>query len=279
MFTKQILSDPRVFQIAALGGLITVGIGFLGFSLHAEIAGTIIIAALIAQFISCGGRFDPLSALITALSLCLLLRTHNPLLGIAAALTAILSKQFIRVDGKHLFNPSALALVVVTTSFDGAWVSPGQWGHAAYLLILIAAAGSFVSTRAARVDTSLAFLGVFTAAALARAFYLGDPLDIVIHQLSNGALLIFAFFMISDPRTTPATRCGRLVFAALVALGAATIEFFLYRPNGAIFALVFAAPLVPLLDRVWPGRAYHWPGNAQTTSSPTPVPGVNHGHL
>ena len=38
---------------------------------------------------------------------------------------------------------------------------------------------------------------------LARAFWLGDPLAIPLHQMQSGSLLIFAFFMISDPRTTP----------------------------------------------------------------------------
>ena len=61
--------------------------------------------------------------------------------------------------------------------------------------------------------------------------------------------------MISDPKTTPDSRAGRILFARLVALGAGLVRFVLYRPNGLLFSLASCAPLVPLLDRLLPGRA------------------------
>jgi hypothetical protein len=45
------------------------------------------------------------------------------------------------------------------------------------------------------------------------------------HQLQNGALLVFAFFMISDPKTTPDAAIGRLVYSMLVAGVAFAIQF------------------------------------------------------
>ena len=51
-----------------------------------------------------------------------------------------------------------------------------------------------------------------------RALYLGDPWPIAIHQLQDGALLLFAFFMITDPKTTPAHTTARALYAAAIAL-------------------------------------------------------------
>jgi hypothetical protein len=64
--------------------------------------------------------------------------------------------------------------------------------------------------------------------------------------------------MISDPKTTPDSRAGRILFALLVALGAGTVQFVLYRPNGLLLSLAFLSPLVPLLDRLLPGTRYAW---------------------
>ena len=57
-----------------------------------------------------------LSALSTGLSASLLLRTFNPLLWMAGCVLAIGSKMLFRVNGKHLFNPSAFAIVVLLLS-------------------------------------------------------------------------------------------------------------------------------------------------------------------
>ena len=83
------------------------------------------------------------------------------------------------------------------------------------------------------------------------------------HQLQNGALLIFAFFMISDPKTTPDTGLGRISYGALVASVAILIQFVLYEPSAPVLALIVCAPVVPLIDYLRRGETYSWalPGN------------------
>jgi len=71
-------------------------------------------------------------------------------------------------------------------------------------------------------------------------------------------LLLFAFFMISDPKTTPNSAKGRYLFAGVVALIAFAIQFVFYEPNGPILALVMSAPLVPLIDALSSGQHYQW---------------------
>jgi Na+-translocating ferredoxin:NAD+ oxidoreductase RnfD subunit len=137
-------------------------------------------------------------------------------------------------------------------------VSPGQWGSPAFLAFLVACLGLVVVNRAERSDVTFVFLLAYGGLLAGRAVWLGDPWRIPLHQLTNGALLIFAFFMISDPKTTPDSRGGRLLFAAAVALAAAWVQFVLYRPNPLLWALAACSPLVPLVDRLLPGPRYEW---------------------
>jgi hypothetical protein len=64
--------------------------------------------------------------------------------------------------------------------------------------------------------------------------------------------------MISDPKTTPDSRLGRILFALLVALGAAFVQFKLFRTNGLLWSLAVCSLGIPLLDRMFPGKRYDW---------------------
>jgi Na+-transporting NADH:ubiquinone oxidoreductase subunit NqrB len=253
--------DPRHYQITSLAILLLYGLLWLQFDVSVLQIGVTLGTALLTQY--AGTRFyklhsfDPRSALISALSLCLLLRTNDLALAALASFIAIGSKFVIRWKDKHLFNPTNLALIVVLASGLG-WISPGQWGQVAWFGFLIACLGSIVVTRAARADVTLAFLAFYLGLLIMRALWLGDPLTIPLHQIENGALLIFAFFMISDPKTTPDSRPGRITFALLVALAALSVQFGLFRPNGPLWGLIACALLVPLLDYLLPGSRYDW---------------------
>jgi enediyne biosynthesis protein E5 len=254
--------DPRYYQIAVLSTLLAYGVFALDFGIHAYNAVAIVLTAQCAQFVATRlvglARFDPLSAMITSLSLTLLLRTDVIFLAVLAALIAIGSKFILRFRGKHIFNPANVALIVLMFSSERAWVSSGQWGSAAIGAFALACLGFVVLTRAKRAETTLAFLAAYATLLIGRALWLGDPLSIPLHQLQNGALLIFAFFMISDPKTTPNRAIGRLLYGTLVASVAYTIQFVFYQPNGPIIALILSAPLVPLIDMAMQGRIYRW---------------------
>ncbi|MGI9271176.1 MAG: RnfABCDGE type electron transport complex subunit D [Woeseiaceae bacterium] len=254
--------DPRYYQIAVLSLLLSYGVFALDFGIHWYNAVAILLTAQCVQFIASRmvglPAFDPLSALITSLSLTLLLRTDVIALAVLAACIAIGSKFLIRFRGKHIFNPANVALVVLMFASERAWVSSGQWGSAAIGAFALACLGFIVLTRARRAETTFAFLIAYAAFLIGRAVWLGDPLSIPLHQLQNGALLIFAFFMISDPKTAPNTRGGRVLYGALVASVAYTIQFVFYEPNGPIIALILSAPLVPIIDLAMQGRIYRW---------------------
>ncbi len=276
-----VVSDPRYYQIIVLSLLLGYGIVELDFGIRWQHALTIVATALAVQYLGTRyaglPRFDPLSPLITSMSLTLLLRTDTMWLAAAAAVLAILSKFLLRYQGKHIFNPANFALVALLLLSDRAWVSSGQWGSAAIGAFVLACLGFLVLTRARRAETTIAFIIIYAALLFSQAIWLDDPLSIPLHQMQNGALLIFAFFMISDPKTTPNTAAGRVLFAALVASVAYTIQFIYYQPNGPILALIICAPLVPVIDSLLRGRIYRWekPAGREASSNTRTIKGVS----
>jgi len=261
--------DPRLYQIAVLAGLLIYGVAHLDFEIEPVRAGLVIGAALLTQF-ACTKlwrlpAFDPRSAMISGLSLTLLLRTNFTSLALLAAAVTIASKFALRRNGKHIFNPTNFGLVVMMLATGQVWVSPGQWGNAAFFGFLLACLGGLVINRASRSDVTYAFLGFYVAILFGYSLWLGHPLAIPLHRLQNGAFLLFAFFMISDPKTTPDSRAGRVLFAFLVAAGAAFIQFGLFRTNGLLWSLVLFAMTVPVIDRLLPGKRYQWRETSRST--------------
>jgi Na+-transporting NADH:ubiquinone oxidoreductase subunit NqrB len=256
------LGDPRLYQIACLGGLLVFGVARLDLEVRATHVAVILLGVLVTQYVGAClravPRFDPRSALISGLSLCLLMRTNRLSLAILTAAVAIGSKLVLRIGNKHIFNPTNFALVTMVALTGQVWVSPGQWGSDVFFGFLIACAGGLVVNRASRSDVTYAFIGFYAALLLGRSWWLGDPLVVPLHRLQNGALVLFTFFMISDPRTTPDSRAGRILFALLVALGAWFIQFWLFRPNGLLWSLALWSLAVPLIDRLLPGWRYEW---------------------
>ena len=257
---KQI--DPRLYQIAVLASLLAYGAIWLDFGVSWGHIAVVLATCLATQFVctrSCRlPRYDPRSALISGLSLSLLMRTAHPALAVIAAVVTISSKFLIRIDDRHIFNPTNFGLVVMMCLTDQVWVSPGQWGSVAFFGFLLACLGGIVVNRAARSDVTYAFLAFYLTIIVARTLWLGYPISISLHQLQSGGLVLFAFFMISDPKTTPDSRAGRVAFALLVAAGAAYVQFAMYRPSGLLWSLVVSSLTVPVINRYLPGACYTW---------------------
>ena len=268
------IQDPRHYQIAVLASLLLYGLVRLDFEISPENAIAILGTALLTQYVCTRAwklaRFDPRSAWISGLSLCLLLRTNSLGVAVVASVITIASKFVVRVNGKHVFNPTNFGIVSMILLSDQVWVSPGQWGNAAVFGFLMACLGGLVVNRAARSDVTIVFISCTVALIFGRSVWLGEPMAIPLHRLENGALLLFTFFMISDPKTTPDSPMGRVLFAALVAFGAWYVQFRLFRTNGLLWSLAACSTIVPLIDRIAPGSRYAW--NApRSTSTPAPA--------
>ena len=261
-FTPRLPRDARVFQILFLGSLLSLGVLARDFTLRPEQMALTFAAALATQAVfmrALGlGHRGFLSAIVTSFGLSILLRADSLWVHPLAAFVAIAAKFVIRVEGKHLYNPANLGVIAATTLLPGAWISPGQWGNDLAFAALFVALGGTVVARARRIDIAWVFLGAWLGLVALRVLVLGQPWAVWAHQLGSGALLLFAFFMISDPMTIPNATRGRILYAILVACIAFVWTYAWFRPNGLPWALFVATPLVPLIDRLWRAARYEW---------------------
>jgi len=270
---KSITLDPRYFQVIFQFVFLSYGVLFLEWNTDwphylISILGCVVFNYLFESIKQkrwltltgkSGFRLWGFSVLISAMSLCLLLKTNHWSTSLLAAFLTVSSKYIFRFQQKHIFNPSAFGLAATILLTGDAWLSPGQWGSNAVIFFAIITMGTIVVTRVQKLDVSLAFLLTFVGLLYWRQVYvLGWPLDHFIHSVSTGSLLLFSFFMISDPRTTPNHAVARILWAVAVAFVAFYLAAFKWMYNTPIWVLVAAAPLVPLLDRVFKSKAFQW---------------------
>ncbi len=242
-FWSRFSIDPRLFQITALSGILLFSVLGLGREPNIQILCALLIAPQVVQWSASkfiGFPYDTRSAMISSLSLVLLLRTTTLWVAVVVATLTIGSKFIVRFRGTHIFNPTAFGLGLALLCLPDAWLSPGLWGQATFALTFIVMGGLWVVHRASSFQTSFIFLASYALLVFGRAFWLDDPIAIPLKQYTHGAVLIFAFFMISDPRTTPQTLLGRACFAMLCALSTYWMTFELYWQNGLVWSVLLA---------------------------------------
>ena len=257
-----VLRDARLFQIVFLAALLTTGVLVRDFALLPEQMALAFAAGLTTQalWIRALGieRRGILSAVITCFGLSILLRADSLWVHPLVAALAISSKFVVRIHGKHLYNPANLGVILAICLLPGAWISPGQWGQAVALAAWFVVLGGVVVHRAQRSDIAWVFLVAYLGLIALRVLALGQPWAIFFHQFGNGGLLLFAFFMISDPMTIPNRRGARVAYAIVVAIAVFLWHFALFKPNGLVWALFLCTPLVPLFDRLIPAQKFEW---------------------
>ncbi|HET9744523.1 MAG TPA: DUF2330 domain-containing protein [Chitinophagaceae bacterium] len=262
--------DPRYFQVIFQAVFLTYGILFLHWDADWRHYIISIGGCLLFQYGADSIRskrflntneFDRwgFSVLISAMSLCLLLKTNYWYVSLLATFLTVASKYVFKFNKKHIFNPSAFGIVATILLTKDAWLSPGQWGSNAVIFFSVVTLGTIVVTRVQKLDISLAFLLTFVGLLYWRQVYvLGWPTDHFIHSISTGSLLLFTFFMISDPRTSPNHPVARIVWAILIAVVSFYLAAFKWKYNTIIWVLVAAAPLVPMFDKLFKAKEFHW---------------------
>ena len=163
--------DPRYFQVLFQTIFLFYGIFYLNWSadyLHYIIS---IIGCLFfnytfesikqKRFLTLAGRSGfnlwGFSVLISAMSICLLLKTNYWYISLLATFLTVASKYVFRFGRKHIFNPSAFGIIATIYFTKQAWLSPGQWGSNAVLFFFLVTLGIIVVTRVQKLDVSLAF--------------------------------------------------------------------------------------------------------------------------
>uniref|UniRef100_A0A832H3T3 Na+-transporting NADH:ubiquinone oxidoreductase, subunit NqrB n=1 Tax=Oscillatoriales cyanobacterium SpSt-402 TaxID=2282168 RepID=A0A832H3T3_9CYAN len=269
------MQDARIFQILFLSLFLTLGIGTRDWTLHPAIIVTAIATCLATQAIATWAVGGPsphplspacflLSPLITSLGLSLLLRTDHYTTMVIASVVAILSKFALRVNDKHVFNPANIGIVAAILLTHDAWISPGQWGEESWYALIFLGAGGIVLQRVGRWDTTVAFLGSYALLEAIRNVWLGWTWDVWVHRLTSGSLLLFALFMVTDPRTIPNNRTARVLWASAIALLTFILRNVFFIPTAVFWALFALSPLTFLLDAIWQAPRFEWRGETES---------------
>ena len=280
-----LFKDARLTQIIFLGLFLFLGVSTRDWTVRPDLILVVISSCLITQWIlssvvEYGKHYDRYSlvdvysnlnilispkvltslrsALITSLGLCLLLRSNSPETMAIAGCLAIASKFLFRHHNKHFFNPANFGIIAALTLTNDAWVSPGQWGTDWWYILLFLGLGGVVLKQVGRWDTSIAFLLSYGGLEAVRNLWLGWSWDVWQHQFMSGSLLLFALFMLTDPRSIPNSQKGRLIWSGAIALATFILQHYFYLSTAIFWSLFIISPLTILLDMVWNAPRFNW---------------------
>jgi Na+-transporting NADH:ubiquinone oxidoreductase subunit NqrB len=276
--------DPRLKVSAVIISLQVLGQVGLNFKVSiAQILVTIGVCAVLEVAITFRRRHAviwPASALLTGNGVAFVLRTSGTQHGdwwslngihwfIAAAVVGLLSKYVLTVGSRHFYNPSNFGLVACLLVIGSPYVFPQYlwWGPldapVIAALIIIVAGVAWVLRSIGMLPMAGAFLGGFfaligVAAATGSCFtaiWRDTPVcggDYWTNICLSPEVLIFVFYMMSDPRTAPRSTRHRMLYGAITAVVAATLIWPQQTEFGLkvalLGALVVVCSLVPVLE-------------------------------
>jgi hypothetical protein len=200
-----------------------------------------------------------LSAHISGMAVSMLLYANQRVAPIAfAASAAIASKSLLRlrIDGKtrHVFNPSNFGIALTLLLFPSVGIAPpyqftenlgriGDWALPAVIVCL----GSFLNARFThRVPLIAAWVSGFALQALARHWLLGSELSGAFMPMTGMAFLLFTFYMVTDPATTPSRPLAQIAFGLSVAAA-----YGILMGSHVVFGLFFGLALASTARAGW----------------------------
>lgn len=190
---------------------------------------------------------------ITALAVAMLLYANDRLWVIAfAAALGVASKTLIRVPvgggrSRHCLNPSNTGIAFTLLLFPWVGIAPpyqftenlsgaGDW----LLPGVIIVSGTFLNTRfTGRVPLILAWIGGFVFQAGVRSLIQETPMVAAVLPITGMAFLLFTFYMVTDPATTPSSLLGQVAFGGSVAAAYGVL-----MASHVVFGLFFSLLIV-----------------------------------
>ncbi len=212
----------------------------------------------------------PDGAILTGLIVAMILSPHER--WWVSALTAAIgtaSKYVLRTRGANVLNPAALGLVASFYLFQAGqswWGSMTEVRMAWIGLLLIV--GVYISDRVNRLPAAITFLLVYYALFTVTTFTSDAPgLAEVYRPPDLQMTLYFAFFMVTDPPTSPSRARPQVIFGAMTAV----VAYLVFTFVGAVWWL----PGGLLAANVWEGarRVVERTRRASLNSGTAPVPG------
>jgi Na+-translocating ferredoxin:NAD+ oxidoreductase RnfD subunit len=225
------------------------GIGLIGPGLAAAVGVAGAIDVLVIRKIRSAWEF-PSGAVLTGLIVAMILTPQEPwYVGACTSAVAIASKYIARTRSANIFNPAALALVATFYVFH---TGQSWWGAlpriTPYALVVLVATGAFIADRVNKIPMVLIFLGTYFGL-FTLTTYLSDPGRVaeIFRAPDLHAVLFFAFFILTDPPTSPVKYPDQLVCGVLVAL----MSYAIFEWVGAAYYLLAGT----LIGNIW--EAWH----------------------
>lgn len=263
-FDKRYLA-PILVTIVLVVGQVTFG--FLeSWSRTALAIGTSILVELVLGRLYFGKWPHLASAYVSGISVGMLVRSPEFWPYAVCAAISIVSKYLIRVDGRHIWNPSNLGIVamLVLASDTVAGLSV-QWGNNLLPMAVVWVFGAAIIHSVGRFHITFTYVVSFIAFSALRAAVTGHPWLSEVAPLTGPMYQLFIFFMITDPKTTVRPVWAQSLVAFLIAALEAVLRIyeFVYAP---FYALFLIGPAAVLLEIALARRAQ--------ARIPAPAPGL-----
>lgn len=247
---RRFVRTPKGLMTLGLGLLIGVAAASMGLTrIGPPLLGAALAAAIVdAAILRLRGRWwrFPDGAVLTGLFVAMVVSAFEPwYVAAATSVVAVLSKYVFRGRTANVFNPAAFGIVA---TFYVAGAGQDWWGAlpdaGVVGLIVLLATGVLIVDRVNKMPLVLAFLGAYFLLFTGLA-YVGDPRLVteIFRSPDVNAVLFFAFFILTDPPTSPVKYRDQIVNGLLVAV-----------TGFAIFAWIGAAHYLlsgVLVGNVW----------------------------
>lgn len=194
----------------------------------------------------------PLSGLISSMGTLLLVDSPYVAAYLIVGFISIVAKHFIKVDGRHIFNPNNFGLVIAILYFsDLVTVQAGRWGGSLWILSLVLMLGLLATYHAGRFWLSFSYILFFIVGVFVRAMILGlSPWALAI-PMTGASFFLFTFFMMTDPKTSPQTVPAQFLFSFVLASLDAYLRYQQYKfaPFVALFVICSLMPLLRYFEQ------------------------------
>jgi Na+-translocating ferredoxin:NAD+ oxidoreductase RnfD subunit len=188
------------------------------------------------------------SAYISGISIGMLVRSPEIWPYALCSAISITSKYLIRVDGRHIWNPSNLGIVAMLVLASDTVASLSvQWGNTWLPMVTVWLFGAVIIHSLGRFHITLTYVMSFIAFAAVRAAVTGHPFLAEAAPITGPMYQLYIFFMITDPKTTVRTKKGQMLVAFLVAAMEAALRLlqFVHAPY---YSLVIVGPVAMLIQ-------------------------------
>ena len=189
------------------------------------------------------------SAYISGISVGMLVRSPAVWPYALCSAISITSKYVLRVDGRHIWNPSNFGIVaMLVLAADQVASLSVQWGNNLLPMLVVWCFGSVIIYTLGRFHITLTYVASFLALALLRSAITGHPLLSELAPITGPMYQLYIFFMITDPKTSVRSHGGQMLVAFLVALVEAIFRLmqFVHAPYYALFLVGPAANLIEI---------------------------------